>query len=105
VGVRPGGQARVGVDGMSDGTADQLYLALKLASLEHYLDNNPPMPFVVDDLLIHFDNPRAVAALQALARLSGRTQVLFFTHHEHLVDLARATIDREVLFTHRLPGR
>ena len=36
-----------------------------------------------DDILVNFDNARALAALKALAELSTRTQVLFFTHHEH----------------------
>jgi hypothetical protein len=42
VGVRPGGKEIVGVEGMSDGTTDQLYLAVRLASLETYLENNEP---------------------------------------------------------------
>jgi uncharacterized protein YhaN len=91
------------VDGMSEGTADQLYLALRLASLQTYLDAHEPMPLVVDDILVNFDNPRALAALQALAELSKRTQVLFFTHHEHLIDLARAGLPGDTLMVHHLP--
>jgi uncharacterized protein YhaN len=87
---------------MSEGTADQLYLALRLASLETYLDDHEPMPLVLDDVLVNFDNARALAAMEALAALSRRTQVLFFTHHEHLVDLARSSLGGDVLFVHRL---
>jgi uncharacterized protein YhaN len=58
VGVRPGGRQIVPVEGMSDGTADQLYLALRLAGLEHSLDGNEPMPFIVDDILITRQQPR-----------------------------------------------
>ncbi len=104
LGIRSGTRDHVGVEGMSDGTADQLYLALKLALLDHYLDSHPPLPFIVDDILVHFDDERASAALRALARLSQRTQVIFFTHHEHLVALAEAQVDPETLFTHRLSG-
>lgn len=93
MGVRPGGREIVPVSGMSDGTADQLYLALRLASLEAYLESNEPMPFIVDDILIKFDDDRALAALEVLAELSRRTQVIFFTHHRHLVDLAETTND------------
>jgi uncharacterized protein YhaN len=103
VGVRPNGQA-VGVEGMSDGTRDQLYLALRLASLETYVTAKEAMPFIVDDILIMFDDDRAVAALQALARLSAKTQVIFFTHHEHLVDLAASNLDAASFFIHRLDG-
>jgi uncharacterized protein YhaN len=101
-GVRPGGET-VPVEGLSDGTADQLFLALRLAGLEHYLDANEAMPFVVDDILLQFDDGRAAAALQALAGLSARTQVIFFTHHRHLLELAARTLDPAALFVHRLP--
>ncbi len=43
VGVRSMGQ-EVGVDGMSDGTCDQLYQSLRLASLEKHLQENEPLP-------------------------------------------------------------
>jgi len=92
----------VRVEGMSDGTTDQLYLALRLASLETYLKNNEPMPFIVDDILIRFDDKRATAALQVLAELSTKTQVIFFTHHQHLVELAETNIDSTTLFKHSL---
>ena len=88
VGVRPTGE-KIGVLGMSDGTRDQLYLALRVASLEKYVDANEPMPFIVDDILIRFDDERATAALNILADLSKKTQVLFLTHHARLVDLVR----------------
>lgn len=104
VGVRPGGKQTIGTSGMSDGTCDQMYLALRLASLEEFLRNNSPLPFIVDDILIKFDDVRAVAALKALARLSQQTQVIFFTHHEHLVTLARENLGDDVLFVHNLAG-
>jgi len=102
VGVRPGGKEVVTVEGMSDGTADQLYLALRLAGLEDYLERNEPIPFIVDDILIKFDNDRAVAALRALERLSKQTQVIFFTHHRHLLELARKNVETSFLIEHTL---
>jgi uncharacterized protein YhaN len=88
IGIRGDGQ-RVDVKGMSDGTCDQLYLALRLASLEQYLASHEPLPFIVDDILIQYDDQRAEAALQVLAELSTRTQVIFLTHHWRLVELAQ----------------
>jgi uncharacterized protein YhaN len=102
VGVRKQGRETVAVEGMSDGTADQLYLSLRLAGLEHYLEANEPMPFIVDDILIKFDNARAAAALQALAELSKKTQVIFFTHHRHLLELAAKNLPASVLIAHQL---
>ncbi len=105
VGVRSGDGEVVRVAGMSDGTCDQLYLALRLASLQADLAGREPLPFVVDDVLIKFDDDRAVAALKALAALSQSTQVIMFTHHEHIVRLAKAALDDDVLFTHQLDSR
>jgi uncharacterized protein YhaN len=102
VGARAGGAEIVPVDGMSDGTADQLYLALRLAGLEEYLASNEPIPFIVDDILIKFDDARAAATLQALAELSAKTQVIFFTHHRHLVKLAEENVAAAALIKHTL---
>jgi uncharacterized protein YhaN len=89
VGVRAD-QRPVGVSGMSSGTRDQLFLALRLATLEEYLERSEPMPFVVDDILVNFDDERARATLEVLARLGERTQVLLFTHHGRIREQARA---------------
>jgi uncharacterized protein YhaN len=101
VGMRPGADRRVELAGMSEGTADQLYLALRLASLESYMDGKEPMPFIVDDILVTFDDGRAAASLAVLAEFSRRTQVIFFTHHQHLVELARQSAASDV-FVHDL---
>jgi uncharacterized protein YhaN len=87
VGLRQNGR-RVRVEAMSEGTRDQLYLALRLATLERYLAHAEPLPFIVDDILINFDDERSEATLKALAELSAKTQVILFTHHAHLRDLA-----------------
>lgn len=102
VGIRSGDREQVAVTGLSDGTADQLYLALRLASIEQYLDASEPLPFVVDDILLRFDDERSRATLKILAELAVRTQVIFFTHHQHMVDLARQSIDEKALKLHRL---
>ena len=78
---------KVSIEAMSDGTKDQLYLALRVASIEKYCEENEPIPFIVDDILVHFDNKRSKVTLAILRELSKKTQVIFFTHHAHLVDL------------------
>ena len=90
-GIRPDGGV-VAVSGMSTGTADQLYLALRAASIEDYLERAEALPFVADDLFINFDDERAAAGFELLGELSEKTQVLFFTHHQHLVDIAEKTL-------------
>jgi len=101
VGVRPNGEM-VSVEGMSDGTCDQLYLSLRIASLERHLAHNEPMPFIIDDILVNFDDRRAAASLKILADLSSRTQVIFFTHHRHLLELAANTLGPDTFYVHSL---
>lgn len=87
-GIRPNGQ-QVDVTGMSEGSRDQLYLALRLAALELQIDQGLSMPLIADDLFINFDDARTTAGLQVLGELSRRMQIIFLTHHDHLVPLAR----------------
>ena len=91
VGVRPDGST-VNVSGLSTGTADQLYLALRVASVLEYLDRAPTLPFITDDLFINFDDERATAGFKVLSQLAEKTQVIFFTHHRHLVEIAQGSL-------------
>lgn len=60
----------------SDGTADQLYLSLRLALAENL---TPEAPLVLDDALVRFDDERLKAALSVLAREAEQKQVILFT--------------------------
>jgi uncharacterized protein YhaN len=95
-------EQQLGVDALSDGTLDQLYLALRLAV--HVQEDRPALPFILDDILVNFDDERSSAALRVLAELAGRTQVIFFTHHQHLVDLALDALADAPPAVHALPG-
>ncbi len=101
IGIRPEDR-RVPVGGMSSGTRDQLYLALRLATLEYRLESHEPMPFIVDDILINFDDERSRATLQALARLAARNQVILFTHHRQIVDEADNIADKSTVVVHTI---
>lgn len=91
---------------LSDGARDQLYLALRLAGLEHQLAATAePPPVVLDDVLVHFDDRRAAAAIRALGELGRRTQTLLFTHHERVVELAEAELGAGAVAVVRLPPR
>lgn len=91
LGIRPDRQA-VAVPGLSEGSRDQLYLALRLAALELQAGEGVRMPLVADDLFINFDDQRTAAGLQVLGEVSARMQVIFLTHHPHLVSLAREVL-------------
>ena len=91
LGQRPDA-TRVGVAGMSQGARDQLFLSLRIAAIEEHLKQREAIPLVIDDLLVQFDDARASATLSVLADLAQQTQVLFFTHHRHLCELATSVL-------------
>ena len=101
VGIRSDGKW-TGVSGMSDGTRDQLYLALRLATIEWRLHTSEPMPFIVDDILINFDDERSRATLKALAELADRNQVILFTHHRQVVEEAKTIARNKTVQIHEL---
>jgi uncharacterized protein YhaN len=76
------------VKSLSEGTRDQLFLALRLAAIEEHARIAPPLPFIGDDILQTFDDDRAVAALKVLCDVSDKVQVILLTHHRHVLDLA-----------------
>lgn len=94
-GLRGDGE-RVAVEGLSEGTRDQLYLALRLAYLQDYAARGEPAPFVGDDLFITFDDARTGHGLEALASVGGTVQPILFTHHAHVCDIARARLGAAV---------
>ena len=77
------------IEGLSEGTRDQLYLALRLAYLEDYAGRAEPAPFLGDDLFLTFDDRRTGHGLEALAAIGDSVQPILFTHHRHVADLAR----------------
>lgn len=77
-----------GVDALSEGTADQLFLALRIAAIEDHAGRAAPLPFIADDLFVTFDRARTAAGLHLLAQLGRHTQVIVFTHHDHVVEVA-----------------
>ena len=102
---RRGGEVandEVAVAGMSEGTRDQLYLALRLAGLQLHLEDHAPMPLILDDLLVHFDDYRASHALRALSEMSGQCQILLLTHHQHVLELARKTLGADAFAEYHL---
>lgn len=92
LGLRDDGRTVVEVGAMSEGTTDQLFLALRLAALERSVAAGVALPFLADDLFVNFDDDRARAGFEVLAEVARTTQVLFFTHHPHLVAIARSVV-------------
>lgn len=71
---------------LSRGTQEQLYLAMRFAlcdaaSREH------PLPLLLDDLFVHFDEKRLASTLPVLEEISASRQLILFTCHRHVADL------------------
>ncbi len=91
----------LGVDVLSRGAREQLFLALRLAIIDSYAGRGVRLPIILDDVLVNFDVHRAKAAADALADFarSGH-QVFVFTCHEHIEQMFR----RAGADARRLPG-
>lgn len=92
---------RCGVDDMSEGTRDQLFLALRLAAMEEKSADHS-MPLVCDDLFITADDARSARLFHQLKALSASNQVIIFTHHEHLVAVAENALGSQSLNVHHV---
>lgn len=60
----------------SDGTVDQLYLALRLSVAEELA---PQAPLVLDDALVRFDDTRLATAMALLEEMALQRQILLFS--------------------------
>ena len=87
--MRESDKRSVAVSEMSRGTRFQLYLALRLAGYKQYVSDDMILPFVADDIMETFDNSRTSAALRLMGEISNTGQALYFTHHEHVVGIAK----------------
>ncbi|MFR6058822.1 MAG: ATP-binding protein [Evtepia gabavorous] len=64
---------------LSQGTADQLYLALRLAVADLVLPSPQACPLILDDALLSFDDDRLAVVLHLLTELAEDRQILLFT--------------------------
>lgn len=101
-GRRAGHPTPVHVDEMSEGTTDQLFLAIRLAYLDIRARTQEPLPLILDDVLGTYDDARAAATLKTLAEFSRKTQVILFTHHRHLLAIAEKSVPAGTLFVQEL---
>ena len=81
------GSAKLAVD-MSKGTRFQLYLALRLAGYVEFAATRPSVPFIADDIMETFDEPRSEQVLGQFGEMAKVGQVIYLTHHRHICELA-----------------
>jgi uncharacterized protein YhaN len=83
---------------LSRGTAEQLYLSMRLALVREYANHVEPLPVVFDDIFVNFDAQRSRTTFQALRDLCTTHQVLLFTCHTHLVKQVEEVIPEAQIF-------
>ncbi|GAA0300796.1 uncharacterized protein YhaN [Gracilibacillus halotolerans] len=66
------------IDSLSQGTLDQLYIALRLG-LAHVTSSTMALPFLIDDGFVHFDPERRKQMMRILEEISTRHQVIYFS--------------------------
>ena len=69
----------VALEYLSEGTKNQVYLAVRLAVCELALPAEDPCPLILDDVLLTFDDERAYRTLELLRSLAHERQILLFT--------------------------
>jgi len=90
---------------MSKGTRFQLYLALRVAGYREYANARQPpsaVPFIADDIMETYDDLRAEEAFRLLSGMAEIGQVIYLTHHEHLLAIVQSVCPGVKI--HRLTG-
>lgn len=72
---------------LSRGAAEQIYLAIRLA-LADEVETDEPLPMLLDDLFVNFDDGRLESAVGLLTRIvrERRRQIIFMTCHAHTAE-------------------
>ncbi len=85
--VRKANQEAVEPERLSTGTREQLYLAIRMAFIAHYGEQHEPLPVLMDDCFVNFDDVRARYAIQALLDWHASIQTILFSCHGRIVQM------------------
>ena len=86
---------------LSHGTAEQIYLLLRVVMSRHLTKNGETCPLILDDVTVHCDPDRQREILSLLHEVSGKQQVILFSQEpetlawaeEHLLDVRDQLIE------------
>ncbi len=97
--VERGDGVRLAPQLLSRGTAEQLYLSMRLALVREYANHVDALPVVFDDIFVNFDPERSRTSFKAVRSLCTTHQVLLFTCHPHLVKQVEETVPEARIFS------
>ncbi|QDU79236.1 hypothetical protein Pla110_09420 [Polystyrenella longa] len=76
------------VEQVSRGTRELLFLSLRMALVQQFAGRDIELPFILDDVMVNFDQGRTETALSTLLKWAeGGQQILCFTCHLHLAKM------------------
>lgn len=82
---------------LSHGTAEQIYLLLRVAMAEHLVTTGEPILLLLDDPTVQADRQRTEAIMGVLHRLSADRQIIVFSQEDEVHAWARASLPPEAL--------
>lgn len=88
VAIGAGGSSKIASQ-LSKGTRFQLYLALRVAGYHEFAQTRSTVPFIADDIMETFDDFRAEEAFRLFGEMARVGQVIYLTHHQHLLEIVR----------------
>lgn len=93
------GMEAIPFQALSDGAKDQAFLSMRLAAVDFMMrrQSQEPIPIVLDDPFVHYDEQRLQRALLLLTRLSERTQVFYFSNRPEIATLLRGMLGEPAL--------
>ncbi len=77
------------VSDTSRGTREQLYLCMRLGLIEEYESRSEPLPIVMDDVLVNFDDSRKAKVIATLKHFSKDRQIIVLTCHQASLEAYR----------------
>jgi uncharacterized protein YhaN len=91
------------VEELSRGTCEQLFLAVRLATIDQFREKSIQLPLILDDVMVNYDQVRTEAAVETLIQFAEKGhQVILFTCHLHLAELfGKKGLDPLWLHTHQ----
>ncbi|MFA5646570.1 MAG: AAA family ATPase [Candidatus Ratteibacteria bacterium] len=80
-------RSRKSISQLSRGTAEQLYLSLRLGFIQDFSSYSEPLPLIFDDILVNFDHERVQNVCSLLRDFAQEHQILYFTCHKSTKEL------------------
>jgi hypothetical protein len=89
-------------DRLSHGTAEQVYLLLRIALAQHLSRPGTVCPLLLDDVTVHADAQRTEQILRLLLAVAAERQIILFTQQDQVRDWAQVHLDGPRHATHNL---